>query len=577
MKTTVKTISHFMLFLFTSVMSMSLYAELTATVDRSVLDSNETLRLEVRYNAQLFRGEPDFTALESDFEVLSNNQQRSYSSINGKTESFTAWTLQLRPKRAGIIIIPSFNFKGDVSNAIELRVRAAPANASANPGSQPIYAETLVDESKVYTNQQVLLTQRLYTSVNLRDFSLSELEVENALLYRLGDTTYQKVINGRNYLVLEVKYALFPQQAGSLVIPKLRFGAFEVASRSQFGVFNNRGNQIIRDTESKTVDVQPPPNNLNSAEWLPSSKVSLQQRWSGERDSVVVGEPITRTITITAEGQSASQITPLELSNNGAYRSYPDQPQLDQSLTDAGLVSTRKESIALVPNKPGEITLPAIELRWWNTQRQQEEIARLPETTLMVMPAPDTPSDPISSNDSSVVQMTTDQPKDSVKQTSDELSIITSVSLLLNGVLIILLSLILYRKKVSPSTEQGVIAAKTPARLILKQHFKAIELQSKAGNLSAVREAILQWAATLYAENPPQTLKALSMRLQDPIIEEQFNQLDRHLYRPNEVNPDELNLSPLLEALAKHSTFSGKEESRASSGRSLQELYPYQK
>ena len=90
-----------------------------------------------------------------------------------------------------------------------------------------------------------------------------------------------------------------------------------------------------------------------------------------------------------------------------------------------------------------------------------------------------------------------------------------------------------------------------------------------------MREAILQWAATLYAENPPQTLKALLMRLQDPIIEEQFNQLDRHLYRPNEVNPDKLNLSPLLEALAKHSTFSGKEKSRASNGRSLKELYPY--
>ncbi len=577
MKTTVKTISHFMLFLFTSVISMSLYAELTATVDRSVLDSNETLRLEVRYNAQLFRGEPDFSVLESDFEVLSNNQQRSYSSINGKTESFTAWTLQLRPKRAGIIIIPSFNFKGDVSNAIELRVRAAPTNAAANPGSQPIYTETLIDENKVYTNEQVLLTQRLYTSVNLRDFSLSELEIDNALLYRLGDTTYQKVINGRNYLVLEVKYALFPQQTGSLVIPKLRFGAFEVTSRSQFGVFNNRGNQVIRDTESKIIEVQAPPNSLNLADWLPSSNLDLQQRWSGELDKVVVGEPITRTITITARDQSAAQITPLKFPTSDGYRSYPDQPQLDQRLTDTGLISTRTESIALVPNQAGEMRLPAVELRWWNTQRQQEEIARLPETTLMVMPSPDTPNDSISGAESPTIELVPEQSRDSAEEDNDGLSVITRTSLLLNGLLITLLSLIFYRSKGSPSTAHGAVVKATPARLILKQDFKTIELQSKTGNLSAVREAILQWAATLYAEDPPQTLKALSMRLQDPILEEQFNQLDRHLYRPNEINPDELNLSPLLEALAKHSTFSGKEESRASNGRSLKELYPYQK
>ena len=207
MNPTVKTILQLALSMIALVISLSVQAELTAKVDRSVLDSNETLRLEVRYDAQLFRGEPDFSSLTSDFEVLSNNQQRSYSSINGKTESFTAWTLQLRPKRAGILIIPSLNFKGDVSNAIELRVRAAPTNASTNPGSQPIYTETIVDAETLYTHQQLLLTQRLYTSVNLRDFSLSELDIDKALLFRLGDTTYNKVINGRNYLVLVVNLA----------------------------------------------------------------------------------------------------------------------------------------------------------------------------------------------------------------------------------------------------------------------------------------------------------------------------------------------------------------------------------
>lgn len=577
MNPTVKTILQLALSMIALVISLSVQAELTAKVDRSVLDSNETLRLEVRYDAQLFRGEPDFSSLTTDFEVLSNNQQRSYSSINGKTESFTAWTLQLRPKRAGILIIPSLNFKGDVSNAIELRVRAAPTNTSTNPGSQPIYTETIVDAETLYTNQQLLLTQRLYTSVNLRDFSLSELDVDKALLFRLGDTTYNKVINGRNYLVLEVKYALFPQQVGPLIIPKLRFGAFEVSNRSQFGVFNNRGNQIIRDTESKTIDVKAPPNSANALGWLPSSSVDLQQRWSGDLNKVVVGEPITRTITITAIDQSAAQITPLNFLNSDGYRSYPDQPQLDQQLTDTGLISKRTESIALVPNKPGQITLPALELRWWNTQREQEEIARLPETTLMVVPALNPLSDPIPSGDTSVIEIAADLQEDNVKSNSDNISVLATVSLLLNGFLIILLSLILYRGKASRSNDQEAAARGMPARLILKQHFKAIELQAETGNLSAVREAILMWGRILFTENPPKTLRALAMELEDRELQRQFDQLDRQLYQDDEHTVNSLDLTLLLARLSKQSRFRAKKGSEHHNDHQLRELYPSNK
>ena len=325
----------------TALATSESYATLTAKVDRTVLDSNETLRLEMRYNGQVFTSEPDFEPLTTDFEVLSNSRQQNYSKVNGKTQSYTAWTLQLRPKRAGMLLIPSLTFKKDVSNAVELRVRAAPTRTNANPGTQPIYTETNVDSTAPFVGQQVILTHRLYTSVQLRDFGLSELIVDKAVLHRLGDTQYQKVINGRNYLVLEVKYAVFPQSAGPLTIPSLRFGAYEVNNRSQFGVFNNRGNQIIRDTESKTLEVAARPAQSSLDGWMPSTAVVMEQRWSGDQNSVTVGEPITRTITIRAEGLSAAQITPLPVPEGNSYRGYPDQPQLDELVTLNGLVATR--------------------------------------------------------------------------------------------------------------------------------------------------------------------------------------------------------------------------------------------
>ncbi len=84
----------------------SSWAELSATANRTVLDSNETLQLRVRLDAQAFRSEPDFSPLQKDFEILSNNRQQQYSSVNGKAESYTDWNLTLMPKRTGIILIP---------------------------------------------------------------------------------------------------------------------------------------------------------------------------------------------------------------------------------------------------------------------------------------------------------------------------------------------------------------------------------------------------------------------------------------------------------------------------------------
>lgn len=550
------------------------YAALTAKVDRTVLDSNETLRAELRYDGQVFAGEPDFEPLSKDFEVLSNRRQQNYSNVNGKTESYTAWTLELRPKRAGILLIPSLTFKKEVSNAVELRVRAAPTNSSANPGTQPIYTETTVDTNTPYVGQQVILTHRLYTSVQLRDFALSELTIDKAELHRLGDTQYQKVINGRNYLVLEVKYAIFPQAKGTLIIPSLRFAAYEVNNRSQFGVFNNRGNQIIRDTESKVLEVNARPSQASIDGWMPSTSVTMEQRWSGDIDSVTVGEPVTRTITIRAEGLSAAQITPLQEPQGDNYRGYPDQPQLDEIVTANGLAATRIESLALVPNKPGEIVLPAVQLVWWDTNSNQPRIASLSPITLQVSPSSNI--DAIA-NGSNVMQMTNDAmttlATDALKP---KVSFMTNLSLSINALLITLIIVLLMRRKreSSAARSQQPSLSLDSARLNLKQQLRAIESEAKDENLMAMRDAILRWGKILFAENPPSTLKSLGDLLGNPSISQLFAQLDQQLYQYNGVPETTLDVALLLASLKKESNFNRGSASKDNAGTALQSLYP---
>jgi len=571
-------------FLFTALLILSTvaistlsWAELTSKVNRTVLDSNETLQLRVRLDAQAFTSEPDFTPLQTDFEILSNSRQQQYSSVNGKAVSYTDWNLILLPKRTGIILIPSLKYKREISNAVEVTVRAATTSGSAASGKQPIYTETLVDKSAVYIQEQIILTHRLYTSVQLRDYSLSELDIPGAIVQRLGDSQFQKVINGRNYLVLEVRYAIFPQSSGKLDIPPLRFGAYETASRSQFGSFSSRGNRVFRDTDAKRIDIMARPAHMPANEWMPSSKVELSEQWSGDLDSLIVGEPITRTIRINAQGLTGAQILPLPIIESPNYKVYPDQPQLEEQAIGDGVLGTRTESLALVPNRAGELVIPAIEMRWWDTKNQRMQTASLPATKVQVNPSTAINNAPLANN----APLTTMEPLGLNPEPagffgsvgSAKASMLVKLSLLLNALLLATIALLLFSRRKQRTIKQTSSQQKTSPLLNLKQQLKAIEIEAKNNNLMAMRDGIVTWGQSLFAETPPTTLKALSLLLDDAELQQQFAQLDRQLYKGEaESTEDSLDVSLLLQRLKQQSTFS--RSSVSSSGNGLKPLYP---
>ena len=541
------------------------WAALTATVDRSVIDSNETLQLVIRYDGQVMTGQPDFSPLENDFEILSNNRQQQYSWVNGQSESYTDWTMVLMPKRTGLVLIPSLNFKKDVSNAVEIRVRSASA-AAAGAGKQPIYTETLVDKESVYIQEQLVLTHRLYTSVQLSDLSLSDLNVPDVILQKIGDNQYQKTINGRNYLIVEIKYALFPQVAGKLVIPALRFGAYESNGRSQFGGFTNRGTRIFRSTESKIVDVNARPAHIAADQWMPSSEVQLAEQWSTDLNNLTVGEPVTRAIAISAAGLTGAQITPIQIIESDDYKIYPDQPQLQEQAKDSTIVGTRTETLAMVPGRAGEITFPAINVRWWDTVNQRMQTASLAAKTVQVRP-----STAVAISPATVQPQAMESLAIGASEKPSELSLLTNLSLAFNALLIAALALLLLKRPRSGLAGRTSAEPATPALLSLKQKFKAIEIQADKNNMMGMRDAILVWGRQLFAETPPTTLKDLSLLLADLELQQQFTQLDRQLYK-DDASGDQLDIQLLLQRLKQQSSFSRK--STAKRGQELQSLYP---
>jgi hypothetical protein len=569
--------SYFLKNLFSGLLfllSFQCWAELTSTVDRSVLAENESLQLVIRFSGQSAVGEPDFSPIQKDFEIVTTSRQQQYSIINGKSESFTDWKMLLLPKRSGQLSIPSLNFKGHTTQAITVRVRPASLTASASSNgdtNQPVYTETEIDKPTAYTQEQIILTVRLITSVQLQDFSLTELEIPNVLVQRVAENQYQKVINGKNHLVVEIKFALFAQQVGKLEIPALRIGAYEVASFGQYGGFPTRGKRLMRLTDAKIIDILPTPTAVKGNQWMPSSDLSISENWSNNSAYLKVGEPVTRTIIIAAQGLTAAQIQPLPEQQTTAYKLYPDQPKLNDQISAQGVLGQRIETFAIVPNKAGELTMPPVNIQWWDTVNKRLKTSTLPSKTLTVMPADlseksegisvDNMQSPVGDNLNPDVVM-----RDSLEVQQG--SSLIRLSLILNALLIAALVTVLYIRRPTVRSNSDGTEIEEPTEK-QRQHLKQIQKQASAGNLGAMRDSILIWGTHLYSEQLPKTLHELGLLMDNDQIVQQFDRLDQHLFKLDS-NPERFDPAELISQLKRHKR-SAKQQT---SDNGLKPLYP---
>jgi hypothetical protein len=387
-----------LLTLICSLFSLSAQAEgFSARVDRIQLSEGETVELTLQSDDITLFGKPDFSPLDALFDVLGSRQLNQLTSSNGKSHSSTSWVITLQPKQTGYVVIPPLQL-GDVSSQpITLHVLSADSQTANTQGKlAPIFIEASLDQDSVYVQAQAILTLRIYHSVSLyNDSSLTPLQMNDARIEQLGEPrTYEKLLNGVRHGVIELRYAIFPQQSGALSIPALLFSATVASARqsNDFNPFGQPGRLNRVKSAALTLQVKPKPADYPAdAAWLPARALSISENWSPELSTVKVGDSLTRSLKLSAEGLSSAQLPPLPASQSAGVRGYPDQPQLSNQINEQGLLGSREEREALVPNRTGTITLAALDLPWWNTQTDKLEHLSLAARQLEVIANPEQP------------------------------------------------------------------------------------------------------------------------------------------------------------------------------------------
>jgi hypothetical protein len=366
---------------------------LSAAVDRTRLNEGETVDLTLETDSATVFGKPDLSVLEPLFTVVSTRQVNQFSTYSGQKHSATRWIVTLQPRQSGIVVVPPIQFGSGQSQPISLNVQPAGAASTVSSNAlAPIFIDASVDQESVYVQAQVILTLRIYHSVSLyNDSSLTPLQMPDARVEQLGDPrTYEKDIGGVRHGVIELRYAIYPQQSGALSIPSQTFSATPVQPTQPGDIFGPRPGRLTQvQSPEIPLEVKPKPASYPAdAPWLPARALDISEAWSPEPERATAGNSLTRSIMLRAEGLSSAQLPPLPASQAEGLRRYPDQPQLSDQADEHGLVGSREEHEALVPERSGRIDLPELKVAWWNTREDRLQYSSRPARVIQVAANP---------------------------------------------------------------------------------------------------------------------------------------------------------------------------------------------
>lgn len=462
--------------------------------------------------AQGIKEPPDLSPLQVDFDIVSNNHESSISIINGQMSQEIRWNVVLIGKREGNLIIPAIQFGKYASSPQAIEV----TSALAAKQDDDIFLEVdLSPNDLVYEQALLKYTVRLYCSVQMAQATLSEVSTndKDAIVERLGnDIEYDHLhANGKRYRVYERRYVIFPQHAGELIFSPLVFEGAIISGRHSFFDMQTKVKRLHSD--QKKITVQPIPAPFQKSNWLAANDVKLAEEWSVDPDKAVIGEPITWTLKLTADGCMGNHIPDLVLEFPSELKHYLDKAEVSNQATEDGFIGTKQIKVALIGTKPGKIQLPKVALSWWNLKSNKVQHIELPSRTLTIQ------DNNIAMNASvteAPVSISTSSPDEELIQMPHQSFLWMWCIFGLGGALLIGLALGVYKMLKSKSEKPDS----------LKDFKNDLKKACQEGNAKQAEIALLAW----FSHKSPQS-KILNLSSLKNSLNEEFQAAINDLYQ----------------------------------------------
>ncbi|MYA31258.1 MAG: protein BatD [Gammaproteobacteria bacterium] len=395
------------------------------------------------------------------------------------------------------------------------------AKAQAPAAENPFVVRAEISSRSPWERSQVLYTVRVFRTAGARRFGRIRRLNDPVLLQ--GEALIEQLGNDRQYnfrsedadsLVLERRYALYPQSTGEMLL--------QPASLQWIGEdFGFRTRSFVPDAGPERFVVRAVPS-PPAGRWLAASDVTVWEEFEREPGELVAGEPLIRLLGVRVEGQPARQIPELRPGDGPNFRHFVERARFEDTVTAGGLVGVRRQRAALLALRAGDVVLPAIRLNWWNTTTESWETSELPRRVLQAQA-------PIGQD----VLQPDESPREPVGP-ADWLAPLLALGWFLTGIA----WWITHRLGAGRRLRRRIKSAldrDSRRRDAVAGPLKALAAACRRNDARQVEEALLAWARAWWSGDAPRDLGELGRRFGEP-AETECRRLSAAVYGPG--SPD---------------------------------------
>lgn len=501
---------------------------------------------------------PDLSSLHALFNITGRSVSQQESFVNGVNNFVVNWVIQIEPKQSGVLTVPPLKLGNLQTPPLALNV-----GDPATGADRVLFIEASVDNENPYIQSQVLLTVKIWQSIDVLGREFANLGSDQYQTFALErDKEYLDTRDGKEYLVQETQYALFPQAIGVHTVGPIELRAQIPADSTQVQGFLSPRRIVKRFSQPIVVNVQPRPDSVQGQWWLPAKNVEISDSWSADPKNINANDTITRTIEIQATGVIGDQLPDIEPPSVEGLKFYADNVDRSSVVTDQGIVSTQRITWAVIPERDGEINVPAFTLNWFNTESEQPEATELPAQTVVVSGLDERPASLVTADSQNNGNLANNDSL--VGPVSTSLPFVSGYPnwlwLLLGAVGILFIQAIgvglwklrsLHSSAKSNVQQNAIDAAQIPS-------LQKVSSAAKSAKLNDLQQAVLQWAQEFWPQTPPNNLLSVAQRLNEPKLGEIFTDIDTALYGTSEESVYLLEIEKLMRASARQIVDGGK-------------------
>ncbi len=399
-------VKYFLLFTIFSLAAVTVAQAVTVkmSLDQTSVAVNQQLTLTIELSGEsankASQPEPPVVSDFLDF-LGSGGSSQNIQIVNGKMDVTKSFTYYYMAAKVGTYIIPaiSVEYKGKkyYSQPISVTItksasptqQATPQGNTAQTSGENfgdnLFIRPIVNKTRVYQNEPVVVTFRLYLKVNIQNVSnlqlpettgfwTEEFETSNQLVTR------EEVYNGQRYTVADIKkIALFPTSSGKKTIGAMGLDCdVRVQSRRRsrdiFDSFFDDpffGRTVRKSIYSKPVNI----------EVLPIPQTGRPANFSGmvgkfnlnaslDKTNVKANDAVSLKITISGEG-NIKQIPKPDVFIPNDFEQY--EPKVTESINrkNDAVTGSKTFEYVLIPRFPGQHIIKPVTFTYFNPAEKQ--------------------------------------------------------------------------------------------------------------------------------------------------------------------------------------------------------------